>query len=137
MVTEATADPVPTIADLRDLQAELGLLTTHVVWLDETGFVIAHTAAERANQGAVSLTACELHRQLSALDFSSSRFTEGFYRGDALASLTDLPCWYCPRCRHLNRERHETEVGCEDCGTHPALWCDGCDEALDTVYWDP
>lgn len=45
--------------------------------------------------------------------------------------------WDCPYCEYLNTTREETEVGCEDCGSHSALWCQGCERAVDTVYWGP
>lgn len=30
----------------------------------------------------------------------------------------------------------ETEVGCDDCGTHPAVRCDACGQVLDLIYED-
>jgi hypothetical protein len=39
---------------------------------------------------------------------------------------------------HVHRWR-DTIVGCDDCGEHPAVICDGedgCDEVLDLIYHD-
>lgn len=54
----------PTIEDLKALQARLGT-PDHVVWLGPSGFVIAHTDAERA---AIDLGDCDLHGWLQGLD---------------------------------------------------------------------
>lgn len=34
-------------------------------------------------------------------------------------------------CQHV---WHDAEVGCEDCGDHPAVACDGCGEVRDLVW---
>jgi hypothetical protein len=33
-----------------------------------------------------------------------------------------------------NHDWEESEVGCDDCGTHPAVRCDHCGQVLDLVY---
>ncbi|ARO54044.1 hypothetical protein B2G69_07725 [Methylorubrum zatmanii] len=46
--------------------------------------------------------------------------------------------YVCPECKawsHISQWR-ETEVGCEDCGDHPALRCPECEEDIDTVFTD-
>jgi hypothetical protein len=47
------------IASLKALQAERGLRDTHLVSLDDDGFTIAHTDAERTS--GMDLTECPLH----------------------------------------------------------------------------
>lgn len=44
----------------------------------------------------------------------------------------------CPECKEwsLQSEWIETEVPCEDCGSHAAIKCPKCDEDIDTVYFD-
>ena len=41
----------------------------------------------------------------------------------------------CPECDAWNAAPAwgETETGCEDCGSHAALRCPDCEEAIDTV----
>lgn len=41
----------------------------------------------------------------------------------------------CPECNEESPEEdwQETEVGCEDCGSHPAIRCPKCGEAFDAV----
>lgn len=48
----------PSIEEAKDLQDRLKLRETHVIWLDEEGFTIAHTDIERAT---IPLEFCELH----------------------------------------------------------------------------
>lgn len=48
----------PTIQEAKDLQARLDLRETHVIWLGEEGFTMAHTDTERAT---ISLEECDLH----------------------------------------------------------------------------
>ena len=42
----------------------------------------------------------------------------------------------CPDCgvESLVSEWEETEVFCEDCGSHPASRCPRCDEVFDEIY---
>jgi len=42
----------------------------------------------------------------------------------------------CPHCMKTSPldEFDETEIGCEDCGSHEALKCPKCDELIDLVY---
>lgn len=45
------------------------------------------------------------------------------------------PCW-CRKCGAttvMNTWRN-TEVGCEDCGSHPAIACPECDEIYDMIH---
>jgi hypothetical protein len=49
---------MPTIEEAKALQARLNLEDVHVVWLDDLGFVIAHTDEERAT---IDLQDCGLH----------------------------------------------------------------------------
>jgi uncharacterized protein (DUF983 family) len=39
----------------------------------------------------------------------------------------------CPECKEysLHTDWIETEVGCEDCGSHSAIQCPKCDEPFD------
>ena len=41
----------------------------------------------------------------------------------------------CPECNEWTKytEWTETEVGCEDCGSHAAIRCPKCDEDFDHV----
>lgn len=48
----------PTIQEAKDLQARLELRETHVLWLGEEGFTMAHTDTERAT---IALEECPLH----------------------------------------------------------------------------
>lgn len=52
-----------TIDDLKEIQAELDMTDVHFVWLDEDGFVIAHTDDER--KSGMDLHDCPLHQWLS------------------------------------------------------------------------
>jgi hypothetical protein len=42
----------------------------------------------------------------------------------------------CPECHAVNvlQTWQETDVGCEDCGSHAALECPDCGERFDHVY---
>ena len=42
----------------------------------------------------------------------------------------------CPMCKALGTaaDFEETEVGCEDCGDHPAVRCRRCGESIDMIY---
>lgn len=42
----------------------------------------------------------------------------------------------CPECEQWSEETkwEETEVPCDDCGTHSALKCPNCDEVFDIVF---
>lgn len=52
-----------TIEDAKQVQRDLHLLDSHVIYvdIDSDWFVIAHTGAERANQLMISLTQCAVH----------------------------------------------------------------------------
>ncbi len=41
----------------------------------------------------------------------------------------------CPVCNleDLGKDWEETEVGCEDCGSHPAIKCPNCEEKFDHI----
>lgn len=54
-------------------------------------------------------------------------FTEDVEEGDSIR---------CPECLEFSSisEWTETEVGCEDCGSHSAIRCPKCDEAQDHVW---
>lgn len=45
----------------------------------------------------------------------------------------------CPSCKvvGMGSAWTETEVGCEDCGSHPAIKCPFCEECVDWVYTSP
>lgn len=45
----------------------------------------------------------------------------------------DVSC-YCPECRKLTVFKTGYEVGCEDCGSHPAVQCEICGERFDSSY---
>ena len=60
----------PSIDDVRDLQRSLGLLDTHIIYLDEEGFVIAHTDVERLHKSRTPLEECPLHKKASAWTYS-------------------------------------------------------------------
>lgn len=42
----------------------------------------------------------------------------------------------CPACREVSQtiEWADCEVGCEDCGDHPAIECPKCGERFDHVW---
>ncbi len=41
-------------------------------------------------------------------------------------------------CLHLwGHEDHDAEVGCSDCGSHPALRCVVCGDFVDLIHEDP
>jgi len=44
----------------------------------------------------------------------------------------------CPECEEWSSQKdwYETEVGCEDCGSHIAVGCPLCRNAFDTVFYD-
>lgn len=44
--------------------------------------------------------------------------------------------WTCPECNETTPEMYwrDTEVGCEDCGDHPAHECPLCDEVFDSIH---
>lgn len=44
----------------------------------------------------------------------------------------------CPKCKEWtsHNEWEETEIYCEDCGSHLAMKCPKCKEYLDNVYSD-
>ena len=44
--------------------------------------------------------------------------------------------WVCPECREATPsfQWEETEVNCEDCGSHLAVRCPECGEAFDHVW---
>ena len=55
-----------------------------------------------------------------------------------MSSLNDLGeknvlGFKCPECKETTTF-YPTEVGCEDCGSHPAVRCDNCGEDFDDVY---
>jgi Zn finger protein HypA/HybF involved in hydrogenase expression len=43
----------------------------------------------------------------------------------------------CPECEEWSHQSDwfETEVGCEDCGSHLAMGCPVCDERFDTILY--
>lgn len=53
----------PSIEAVKALQKRLNLLEVHIVWLGPSGFVIAHTDEERAQD--FDLEDCDLHGWLS------------------------------------------------------------------------
>lgn len=65
---------VPSIDDLKALQARFNLCDVHIVWVGESWFVVAHTDEERAT---ISLKDCELHRWLH--DLSGPPEKTGYY----------------------------------------------------------
>lgn len=45
----------------------------------------------------------------------------------------------CPHCDKLipvGTEVSNTELGCEDCGSHSGIICPFCDEPIDEIYHD-
>src|SRR5258708_38484332 len=61
----------PSIEDAKRLQGSLDLRDTHLVWLDESGFTIAHTDHERhmAGRGQMwRLDDCDLYDWLQGVD---------------------------------------------------------------------
>jgi hypothetical protein len=44
--------------------------------------------------------------------------------------------WRCKACGAVNPEDdwEETEVGCDDCGTHPARECPACGVVVDIIW---
>lgn len=48
----------------------------------------------------------------------------------------DVEPWECPECDRMNTVRIETEVGCDQCGEHPALQCEHCGDIIDLIYWN-
>jgi hypothetical protein len=80
----------PSIESVVALQRKLGI-TTHLVYMGEERFVLAHTDPERSS--GEPLDACEVHGALSALD--ALPVAVGYYRADVvdgrleLAALTD------------------------------------------------
>lgn len=45
----------------------------------------------------------------------------------------------CPKCgfRETDKERFvDTEVSCEDCGSHSAIRCPKCNKDFDSIYED-
>ena len=43
----------------------------------------------------------------------------------------------CPKCGFIENDEERfrnTEVGCEDCGSHSAIQCPNCDEYFDHVW---
>lgn len=44
----------------------------------------------------------------------------------------------CPECKEWSPQKDwvETEVACEDCGSHEAYKCPKCGEPIDIVYND-
>lgn len=45
----------------------------------------------------------------------------------------------CKECGEVSfrKEWDDTEVGCEDCGSHPAIRCPKCGDDIDTIYLRP
>lgn len=62
----------------------------------------------------------------------------GLKGGDVLSFRTWKPedPKRCPMCRVVGvaADFEKTEVGCEDCGDHPALRCRRCGESIDMIY---
>lgn len=52
------------------------------------------------------------------------------------SELADASLIECPECRETSplSEWRESEVGCEDCGTHAAMRCPRCGELFDHVH---
>ena len=50
--------------------------------------------------------------------------------------LTERCLIKCPKCNDCfcHTDWKETEVECEDCGSHAAIRCPGCEEFFDHVY---
>jgi hypothetical protein len=80
----------PSIEDLKQIQKSIKLLESHIVYLDEQGFVIAHTDEERhyaavMREGLENI--CELHQSLARAesleridaDASGNRLEAGYY----------------------------------------------------------
>lgn len=46
--------------------------------------------------------------------------------------------YQCPECKEVSDSTlwEETEVGCEDCGSHPALRCPKCDTGIDMIFYN-
>ncbi len=65
----------PTIAKLVEIQTKLELQDTHVVWIGEHNFVIAHTDEERAT---IHLEECPLHQWL--VEQGGPPLATGYYR---------------------------------------------------------
>jgi len=40
----------------------------------------------------------------------------------------------CPDCEEFSKGWVESEVGCEDCGSHPGMTCPVCDWRVDLIY---
>jgi hypothetical protein len=64
----------PTIERLKTVQAQLGMTDTHLCWLGERTFVLAHTDEERAT---IDLEDCELHQWL--IDCTAAPAVAGYY----------------------------------------------------------
>jgi hypothetical protein len=81
-----------TVADVRHVQADLGLLGSHVVWFDlDEGFSLAHTDAERAS--GMDLYDCVIHWWLAEEDprVQSCCFADaGFYVVTSLHKVKGL-----------------------------------------------
>lgn len=75
-----------TVEDAKRVQRDLGLTGVHVVYLDGTGFVLAHTDAERAVQLMVSLWECRFHYWLTKL--GSAEWVPYLWQ------FPQLPGWY-------------------------------------------
>lgn len=73
---------VPSIEDLKKIQADESLLDVHVVYLSEARFVIAHTDNER--KSGMDLQHCKLHQWLVNSDFPPMLDEEGYYVVDNL-----------------------------------------------------
>lgn len=61
-------DAAVSIEEARQVQRDLRLLDSHVIYvdIDSDWFAVAHTDAERASQLTISLTQCALHQYLIA-----------------------------------------------------------------------
>lgn len=71
-------DTEPSIGELVALQRELGI-TTHLVYMGRSGFVLAHTDPERSS--GEPLEDCDVHRALYALD--TPPVAVGYYTAEA------------------------------------------------------
>lgn len=52
------------------------------------------------------------------------------------APITEESLIECPECKEASplSEWQESEVYCEDCGSHAAMMCPKCEERFDHVY---
>jgi hypothetical protein len=75
-------------------------------------------------------SACASSTQLVSSSIRTSNWTLTVVRAAHGIGLGVSPndVMLCPH------EYEDTEVGCDDCGTHPAVRCDQCGQVLDLIY---